>query len=83
MSDNTKTGWMPIFISPHLHGISFTNADGTKYFGMSKRFYAACAAMQAFVQAHPYQHQYGIASDVIAAKSFELADALLKEEEKQ
>lgn len=81
MSDNTKKlGLQPVIVPG---GEIILGDDGTRYYGMSKRFYAACAMMQAFVQAHPYQHQYGIACDVIAAKSFELADALLKEEEKQ
>ena len=43
--------------------------------GMSKRFYAACAAMQGFISSG-----YEESADVIAEMAYLFADALLKQE---
>ena len=51
--------------------------------GMSKRFYAACAAMQGLLSANP-EYTHGNVPipvlSVIAGLSFEFADELLKQE---
>ena len=43
--------------------------------GMSKRFYAACAAMQGFISSG-----YEGSADVIAEMAYRVADELLKQE---
>lgn len=51
--------------------------------GMSKRFYAACAAMRGFISSQPaiLQDQHSTNPEVIAQMSYEIADELLRQEE--
>ena len=48
--------------------------------GMSKRFYAACAAMQGMIAPSDYNLEILNAKEDIARHSFLLADELLKQE---
>ena len=50
--------------------------------GMSKRFYAACAAMQGLL-ANPYPDIIGLQSSQLIEISYEFADELLKQENQQ
>ena len=74
----TKLGQEPAFPVPtncRLKLDSNGNVVNSPEDGMSKRFYAACAAMQGLV-AH-----YGLAySEQHAKESYKLADELLKQE---
>jgi hypothetical protein len=47
--------------------------------GMSKRFYAACAAMQGILSSDQNQGDW-MSLEVVAEKAFEYADELLKQE---
>jgi len=47
--------------------------------GMSKRFYAACAAMQGLLASGKYSEGFGH-NPILITKSFELADELLNKE---
>jgi hypothetical protein len=68
--EQKKSGQNPAFAC--VYG---TYENGYLQEGMSKRFYAACAAMQGLV-AH-----YGLAySEQHAKESYKLADELLKQE---
>lgn len=52
--------------------------SGEYCYGMSKRFYAACAAMQGLL-ANPSLHTLYTHNEIISF-SFEIADELLKQE---
>ena len=51
-------------------------------FGMSKRFYAACAAMQGLIVGVRSSGE-GLNINEITSAAFDFADELLKQEEKQ
>lgn len=54
-----------------------------KMAGMSKRFYAACAAMQGLMISNPYWasvNPLGIDTPELVKRSLEVADELLKQE---
>ena len=55
----------------------FKHCESEGHYGMSKRFYAACAAMQGFIASG-----YEESADVIAEMAYLFADALLKQENK-
>lgn len=50
--------------------------------GMSKRFYAACAAMQGLLANGRYDQRYyeGDSTEIICKRAFKIADELLKQE---
>jgi len=72
MSD--KLGLEPAF--PEMHD----NSDANKYGqpGMSKRFYAACAAMQGLLSGRLIS--VATSDEVIVEISYKLSDELLKQE---
>jgi len=49
--------------------------------GMSKRFYAACAAMQGLSVNHLYANTHGSDPKKLIKTAYELADELLKQED--
>lgn len=72
--ENKKLGQEPAF--PNTDCETFSND------GMSKRFYAACAAMQGLIS-NPYWasvNPLGIDTPELVKKSLEVADELLKQE---
>lgn len=76
-TENQKLGSEPAF-----SGLSQMNSSGyisEENVGMSKRFYAACAAMQGMLATGRYSEN-GIFNPVIGRLSFEIADELLKAE---
>ena len=76
---NNKLGQEPAFANTETYNPNNMECNGTYESGMSKRFYAACAAMQGLI-ANSYI-QCSTASDVdLISKSYELADELLKQE---
>ncbi len=75
MSEKQKLGQEPAFANGNKNT---KDSDGTPN-GMSKRFYAACAAMQGMVanqDTRSWAHSY---QDVIAS-AYKHADELLKQE---
>ena len=56
------------------------NVIAENYQGMSKRFYAACAAMQGIVSAVNNDVLYEYDCEHIVKESFRFADELLKQE---
>ncbi len=54
----------------------FPTTDKTNYYGMSKRFYAACCAMQGLLLNSATTYPW----KTLCNMSYELADELLKQE---
>jgi hypothetical protein len=70
-----KLGWQPAY--PEIH----QNNDGTMDYnnpGMSKRFYAACAAMHGMLAASHTTKEKSI--KLVIEESYLLADELLRQE---
>ena len=79
-----KLGQNPAFVRVHR-----TSANGYLQEGMSRRFYAACAAMQALITNFPKERMINDGyiplteySEIIK-ESYEFADELLKQENLQ
>lgn len=70
-----KLGQEPAFA---CECISANGSDGHIQEGMSKRFYAACAAMQGILSGQDYRRP--IANDEVVKVAYELADKLLEQE---
>lgn len=75
MENNKKLGQEPAFPLPPEHNDNSMIPNDYDS-GMSKRFYAACAAMQGLLSNTYISVRY----DIIAEESFEYADELLKQE---
>ena len=74
--ENKKLGQEPAFAQTMLTSQELDQLkEGLLQFGMSKRFYAACAAMQGFISSG-----YEGSADVIAEMAYLFADELLKQE---
>jgi hypothetical protein len=78
-TENQKLGQEPAFATERE--LKWDNYGLLPEFenGMSKRFYAACAAMQGMLATGRYSEN-GIFNPVIGRLSFEIADELLKAE---
>lgn len=86
---NKKLGQEPAFanVAFDKNGI-FTHLEEEGHYGMSKRFYAACAAMQALISnpniARPGSHNTEGSLEEqykdFSKRCFEYADALLEQE---
>ena len=72
--ETRKVSNKPAF--PNENTISCKRPD---CFGISKRFYAACAAMQGLIASTDSEDSFPNPKD-IAERSFEFADELLKQE---
>lgn len=59
----------------------YNNYADMVYQGVSKRFYAACAAMQGILANTQFRNDCGGSPEVIIEYSYELADELLRQEE--
>lgn len=68
----SKLGQEPAF--PHPSGMQD---------GMSKRFYAACAAMQGLLSSSYYNLHDHSASETYCKKAYLMADELLKQEKEE
>lgn len=81
--ENKKLGQEPAF--PPSREMQELSPDCEGYHvGMSKRFYAACAAMQGILASSKFDvvSGYGAGHDVtVARKAFEFADELLRREQ--
>lgn len=76
--ETTKLGQEPAF----SHACANEQSHSIEH-GMSKRFYAACAAMQGILANQSMVNNISQHSQKMAAiYSFEMADALLKQESK-
>lgn len=75
MKTTEKLGQEPAFPQPPL------KASGETIFvdGMSKRFYAACAAMQGIL-ANKYPDIVGLTTEQLIGVSYECADEILEQE---
>lgn len=76
MTENKKLGQEPAFPNENT-----MFCQPPYCYGMSKRFYAACAAMQGFISGVRGSGD-GINTKELIASSYELADELLKQENK-
>ena len=78
-NNNEKLGQEPAFPFEENYEGNYGKCTNN-YFGMSKRFYAACAAMQGLLACDKFSVL--TAERLLIKKSFELADELLKQENK-
>lgn len=84
-----KLGQEPAFAKPanFVKGYKETRYNNTPSDGMSKRFYAACMAIQGIIshngfywQGNGIENLNGVTLDFCAKLAFEYADELLKQE---
>lgn len=77
-----KLGQEPAFPLPADVGVNyyFNKVIPDPANGMSKRFYAACVAMQGILANSQFRTDWGSSPEVIIEYSYELADELLRQE---
>lgn len=74
-AENQKSGQNPAFAC--MYG---THENGYLQEGMSKRFYAACAAMNGIISKIKSSDSVAINAERIATDSYAIADELLRQE---
>jgi len=77
--ENEKLGQEPAFSFVYEKENIYGDKENVVIPGMSKRFYAACTAMQGLIASTASEDSFLNPKD-IAERSFEFADELLKQE---
>ena len=84
--EDKKLGQEPAFANTETYNPNNMECNGTYQQGMSKRFYAACAAMQGILSNQQWAESMKIKDDWdefknrVISGSFEIADELLRQE---